>query len=155
MVGNLEIGGQRPRFARARFLFAILLCVPLIVAMGSGPKAPITSEEFVGSYVSTHRLADETLEISADGTYHHVYEPHEGEGFEQSGTWDLVGVYSEFSAFTLYDYTMPPYPWSAFESNHVKKEGIEWACHANRSFATNTLHLQISPDSGYHFIKQD
>lgn len=138
-------------FATARRVFAILVLVPLLGGMGGGLDGKITSEEFVGSYVSTHRLADETLEISADGTYHHVYEPYDGEGFEQSGTWEPVG---DGNYFTLYDYTMPPYTWSAFESNHVKKEGIEWACHADWSFISNTVHLLINPDNGYYFVKQ-
>jgi len=122
--------------------------------MAAWPSPHVSLKEFPGEYESTHKSADESLTIQADGSYHHDYQPHEGEGFSYSGTWRHFYVNGRL-AVSFEGFIVAPRPDATFEEDRTVNPSGGWDCMPERSLISGDIHLGLSPDDGYYFYKTD
>lgn len=122
--------------------------------MAAWPSPYVSLEEFPGEYESTHKSADETLTVQADGAYHHEFRPHEGEGYSYSGTWRHFYVNGSL-AVSFEGFIVAPRPDAFFEKDRTVDPNGGWDCVPERDFITGDIHLGLNSDDGYYFYKTD
>ena len=114
----------------------------LLLCLACGCSQPRTYD-VPGTYVTGRRFVADTLWVSEDGTYTHVYAPQGGKTLVARGRWEYARP-----IVTFHDYPVRDYAGSVKESS----ETGTWLAPFERT-AFGSIVLQVDKDRGLRYLR--
>ena len=117
---------------------ALMLCLACGCSRLGSHKAP-------GTYVTGRRFVADTLWVSPDGTYTHVYAPDGGRMLVARGRWEYASRVGG-PIVTFHDYPVRDYNGSVLDSSRTGT----WLAPFQRT-AFGSIVLQVDEDRGLRY----
>lgn len=148
-----------------RKLSVYLVFIATMLPFLTGCDRKINLGDIPGTYIANHGLGEDTLIISADGTYQQFYVGKDGKRFENKNSWEVEpsdktyvrnkeGVAITFnkfiSAVTRFESMAPEY---AKKYSYKSSPPGYWFVEVERTLR-GTFKLCFDPDLDYCYIKQ-